>query len=224
MRVDASYNNTALIKIDFAAENDIANRHIGEENKSKFPYFNFVSNEKIHDQLKSLSSINRPFSLTFFACHIDKNTVDLLNLIPEIQSLVFLYCSFDQCTLKNINTSKYFFSLMLTKCTSSHGWKEILHGIKNFHKLSIGQSSIQNDDWQSFFSTQTNINEVEILFTDIPENIFHKVTFSSNLKMVNIINSSISEKDVYVLINSLDKKTILKLSNITKKTNPLVNE
>jgi hypothetical protein len=217
MKVETSfYENISLVQIEiFSDVYGKKNGIIGIEDKNKYPNFNFVSNNNIQSLLKTISNIKRPLVICFYGCYIDEEIIVLLNSIHEIQALSFLSCSFGQCSLKELNTSRYFFSLILSKCTTSHDWKEILCGIKNFRKLAIQQSYSSNpeNDLSTFFSEQIGTEKLEIQFMNIPKNAFDKIVFSDHLKSISILNSRIGDNDIIVLLKSVDKKTTVSLSN-----------
>jgi hypothetical protein len=219
MNVDPSfYENISIVKIDLVVENDISEQKIGKENKIKLSNHNFASQLDILDHLKTLSGIKKPLSLSFFACTIDSEIIALLDSIQEIQSLTFSYCSFAQCSLKNINTSQYFFSLTLSKCTSDQEWNKTLSGIKNFYKLNIWHTSVSSNDLPDLFSSQINIENLEMQFMKFEDQSFCRVIFAPHLKNISILNSNISKNDIIRIVNTVGKKTTFQLRNC--KFNP----
>jgi hypothetical protein len=58
-----------------------------------------------------------------------------------------------------------------------------------------------------------NVEELELQFMDIPKKAFDQMIFSHRLKSVSILNSQISNNDIIVLLNSIDKKTTASLRN-----------
>jgi hypothetical protein len=195
-----SYKKTSIVCIFFEIKNENS-----DKNKLIYPDINFVSCDELQNQLKSLSRLKTPLVLNFNGYTIDDKMIALLNSIPEIQYLSFAHCFF-RCSLKDINTSKYFFGLTISSCTSDRDWLEVLNGIKNFHKL-VWHSPLNDNDVPTLFSAQLNVEMLEInsaFSISALDKPFDNVVISPRLRLISIVNFSISDRDIAFLLSSVD--------------------
>ena len=74
---------------------------------------NVVSENELKEKVSLLAKIEEPLDIVFWGFSFDSFHMDLLEKIPEIQTLEFYMCHFDDCKLSAINTSEHFFTLVL---------------------------------------------------------------------------------------------------------------